>query len=423
MSIRNNKICLKLIAIGALGLISNQAYANGLFLPQQNVTNLGMAYAGTASLAEDASTSFYNPAGIHNINADRQLVVGAVFVDPRTLLYVSSANNTTGGAIGGGLARPDNRAIIPNFHFTQKINNNWAMGLSLVSTFGSKTNYAEDSIVRFAGTKSEMITVNFAPSISYKFNNNWSFAAGPDILHSSISLDKMLSTGTGYNIKHRGKDNAALGYHLSLLYKLNKNTRFGLTYRSDIVTHYKGHADTFTTTVTRKEISSKIHLPESVNFSAYHEFNPTWAVMGDFQWIRSSRTDKIYLDYADGVQVTFDYNYKNSFRAAVGTTYNYNDNLQLKFGVSFDRTPTKNRTRVISLPEHNQVGVGFGAKYKMSKNFIINAAFVRVFTNTAQITQTAATVTPGAQQTAETVNANSKILTNVFGLQFTYNID
>jgi len=48
----------------ALAATSISCFAGGLQLTEQNASGLGNAYAGTSALAEDASTSFYNPAGL-----------------------------------------------------------------------------------------------------------------------------------------------------------------------------------------------------------------------------------------------------------------------------------------------------------------------------------------------------------------------
>ena len=48
----------------ALAATSISCFAGGIQLTEQNASGLGNAYAGTSALAEDASTSFYNPAGL-----------------------------------------------------------------------------------------------------------------------------------------------------------------------------------------------------------------------------------------------------------------------------------------------------------------------------------------------------------------------
>jgi long-chain fatty acid transport protein len=56
--------------------LASQVYASGFALLENNVTNLGLAYSGTAALAEDASTNYFNAAGLSQIDKN-QIVLGA----------------------------------------------------------------------------------------------------------------------------------------------------------------------------------------------------------------------------------------------------------------------------------------------------------------------------------------------------------
>jgi long-chain fatty acid transport protein len=419
------------VAINTLALMSSSVFANGFFLPQQNVTNLGMAYAGTASLAEDASNGFYNPAGLTRIDANDQVVVGAVMVYPNTTLDVTSAASTTGVALTPSTGvRPDNKAVIPNMHYAHRVNDRWSLGASIVSTFGSKTNYPEDSIARYVATRSELLTVDLAPSVAYKFNLHFSLGLGPDILYTKAKLDKALGTGgagtTDGILTNEGKDKSAFGYHIGGLFEFDKCNRVGLTYRSAIKTRITGtsysEAAVLGSAASSQDITTEINLPESFTVSAYHAFNDTWAVMADAQWIRWNRVRQISLEYANGTIANFNYNYRNSYRVAVGGTYQFNDKLQFKAGTSFDKTPTNDTDRVIAIPENNQTGVGVGAKYVISKCVSVDAAYVRVFTKRASITQNAPVITPAASQTAENIRGDAHTSTDVVGLQLTWNI-
>src|SRR5688572_22354049 len=51
----------------AAGGISGAAYGSGFQLMEQNASGLGNAYAGQAAAAENASTVFFNPAGMTRV--------------------------------------------------------------------------------------------------------------------------------------------------------------------------------------------------------------------------------------------------------------------------------------------------------------------------------------------------------------------
>ncbi len=65
----------------ALAALSGAVAASGFALLEQNASGLGNAYAGGAAIAEDASTIFYNPAGMSRLSG-KEIVVGIAGIKP-----------------------------------------------------------------------------------------------------------------------------------------------------------------------------------------------------------------------------------------------------------------------------------------------------------------------------------------------------
>src|SRR5258706_15959446 len=63
-----------LAVASTLGGASTLASAGGFALIEQNASGLGNAYAGGAAIAEDASTVFFNPAGLSRISGSQVMV-------------------------------------------------------------------------------------------------------------------------------------------------------------------------------------------------------------------------------------------------------------------------------------------------------------------------------------------------------------
>src|SRR3546814_864825 len=55
---------LRVVSAMILGLGTGGAHAAGFQLLEQNASGIGNAYAGSAAIAENASTIYYNPAGM-----------------------------------------------------------------------------------------------------------------------------------------------------------------------------------------------------------------------------------------------------------------------------------------------------------------------------------------------------------------------
>ena len=411
------------LSTGVITLASTAVYANGFYIPQQNITNLVTSYAGIASLAEDASINFHNSAGLTRL-PNRQTVFGVAFADSNTLLQVDSARNPAGGAITPDSTKPDSFAIIPSFHYANPIDEKWSWGISAVSTFGSKTNYGESSVARFLGTKSEMITIDIAPSVAYKVNPNLSVGGGLDIFYVHAKLHKqIIAPGPfeGYYEDH-GRD-IAMGMHIGFLYEWNDDSRLGLSYRSRVNAKLKGTSsqNVAPNVVNKVDVKADINFPDMAILSGYHKVNDRWAVMADAQWFNWSRLKQIVLRYATGATATLPYNYKDSYRFALGGSYQYNDKLKIKFGTSYDTTPTNDTYRTIAVPDQDQTALGLGFQYQYSKDFTFDVAYAHIFTKNAKINQKAATVT-GLPQTVESITGHTKQHINVLGFQVIWNI-
>ncbi len=90
-------------------LLCADVAASGFALIEQSGSGLGNAYAGGAASAEDASTIFFNPAGMSRLSG-KQIAVAAHAIKPSakfsdtgsTAASFQSANNGNGGDAGGG---------------------------------------------------------------------------------------------------------------------------------------------------------------------------------------------------------------------------------------------------------------------------------------------------------------------------------
>src|SRR5690606_41312871 len=101
-------------------LFGGGAHAAGFALMEQNASGLGNAYAGQAAAAEDASTIFFNPAGMTHLPG-RQVVVGGNFIRPITEFSDKGSTSPSlpppapplGHALGGdgGDARSEERRV------------------------------------------------------------------------------------------------------------------------------------------------------------------------------------------------------------------------------------------------------------------------------------------------------------------------
>lgn len=418
--------------------IASPTWSNGFFLPEQNVTNLGLAYAGTASLAIDASTNYYNAAGLTRLCND-QWVVGGVLAQPHTTLHVDRGTTSFGAPLTPKSTRPKNFTVIPSLHYASKVNDQLAWGISMITNFGSKTNYWNTSVARYMATRSELMTVDLSPSVGYKVMDCLSLGGGLDIVYVSARLDSKVGNNIpdtdGY-FKNKGSK-TTYGAHVAVLYEMDDCTRFGANYRSHLTARLKGHAllknpllpNPDTGTLLPQDViwhraRARLNLPDTATISAYHDLNECLAVLADLQWFHWKRYKNLVIRYDDGSSLTSAQNWRNTYRVALGGIYKYDCDWQLKFGASFDKTSTRDRTRNIYIPDQNQTALAIGARYQWTPCVAMDVGYVHVFYKKARIAQTAA-IARGPlfpQQPAQSIFGRVKNRIDALGLQFTYDL-
>src|SRR3989449_1964158 len=101
MKSRTRSVLRQSALAAAIAGICAPASAAFFQIAENNASGIGNAFAGGAAIAEDASTVWYNPAGMTRLK-DRQLVVSGHYIYPSFNATVVSASTTTGSPIGGG---------------------------------------------------------------------------------------------------------------------------------------------------------------------------------------------------------------------------------------------------------------------------------------------------------------------------------
>ena len=95
---------------------SGAAGASGFAITEQNASGMGNAYAGSAAVAENASTIWYNPAGMTKLQA-REFSLGGAII--KTSFDFNNDGSVVGafqgagnGGNGGGVA------FVPNAYLS-----------------------------------------------------------------------------------------------------------------------------------------------------------------------------------------------------------------------------------------------------------------------------------------------------------------
>lgn len=386
-------------AIAAIGLgLGATAHAAGFALLEQNASGAGVAYAGKAAIGEDASAAWFNPASMSRLK-ERQVVLGGHYID------LNSEFNNEGTTPGTGRDVGDfgSEGYIPNFHLVVPFNDRINFGLSVATPFGLKTDYQPDWIGRFQGITSDIKSVNINPSASFKVNEHWSVGAGVSAQKLDAKLSSVVTLPVvGESLTTIAGDGWGYGFNLGVIGQITAATRVGVAYRSSIEQDLEGNV-TFSGPAAasqNSDLRSKIRLPASLAISSVTELTPKWQLLTDATWTEWTTIQKLQFDRvnAGGTAAPIpvqDYEWKNSWRFAVGGIYKYSDTINLKAGVAYDITPVPDERRKVRLPDEDRITFAVGSQYKFDKATTFDVAFQYVMPDKAKIDSTEqAVVTP-----------------------------
>lgn len=406
------------VILGLLSFFSANLMAGGFLLFEQGVKGLGNAFAGGSAIAEDASTIFYNPAGITRLSGT-QIEVGAHYIIPQAEFdnkgsTVSPALPVVGGAPlnGGDGGDAGVSAIVPNFYIAHKITDKFHGGIGISVPFGLETKYNKNWVGRYHAVKSEVLTIDINPTVAYRINKWFSLGGGISAQYIDAELTNAVDFGTIGFIGGAGTapqtldgfvkleaDDWGWRWNLGMLVEPTENLRFGLSYRSNIDYTLEGDAnfkipagaDPIATGAGLVDTDAKadITLPGHASLSAYWRLHPKFAIMADIFWTNWSKLDDLPIKLDTGTDVVTTLDWEDTFRYAFGANYYFNENWTFRGGIAYDETPIPNaKKRTPRVPGEDRIWTTIGLGYRFSELISFDLAYAHLFVDDPKIRKT-----------------------------------
>ncbi|TXG97862.1 MAG: transporter [Rhodocyclaceae bacterium] len=331
---------------------SGAASAAAFQLLEQNASGLGTAYAGSAAVADNASTVFFNPAGMTQLTGF-QLSAGVTGVGP-SYQFRNNAGVESGGDAGGWKA-------VPNGYMSWQMTKDLFLGLGISAPFGLATEYKTPWAGQALAVKSEIKTINFNPSVAYRVNDKVSLGFG--INYQTIDGELTREVGSPFGRLVLKGDDASWGWNAGALFTLSPAMRVGIAYRSAIKHRLEG--DLTGAAPTAVPIRADVELPDTFTLSVWQQVSDRWEAMGDLSFTRWSTLQSFdVFNRVSGAPVTSEtFKYDDSWRIAWGAAYKVNDAAKIKFGIAYDRTPVRNEHRSARVPDNDRLWLSLGGQW------------------------------------------------------------
>ncbi len=431
---------LSLAVAGAL-VAPQRAEASAFQLKENSAKSMGRAYAGSATAGGDVSVVVNNPAAMTDLKGTYfQADVTAINFGSK---FSGSAHDAMGRPISGGNGGDGGTTMpVPALFFATQVSDRWHVGAGFSVPFGFLTEYDHNWVGRYNAIKSKFESLDGTLSASFDVSDT--FAVGASFIAQRTSAE--LTSAINFNavglglvqqaaqagaitpiqaaglaqqvglVVPPGSDGLArikgddwgYGWQLGGYWKLTPNDRFAFNYRSKIDHKLEGTGNfTVPTNVqallanptvaallagaggvpfTHTTGPADFTTPATATASFWHQ-DEKFGLGFDLAWTKWDVFKQLRVDYGNPAQPPSveQYDWRNTWYAAVGGDYYLNDKVTLRAGVSVDTTPTHASTRSPRVPDSTRKFLSFGVGYKASEHFEVNAGYTHIFVNNAHI--------------------------------------
>lgn len=391
-------------------MMPSLASAAGFALIETNARGQGNAYAGAAAYTPDASTIFFNPAGMMGLDED-QLVLASHIILPESSFTNNGSVNAAavgGTPISGGNDDGGFDAFVPNLYWVKNIDEDMKFGLGINAPFGLAIKYDDTWVGRYHAVVSDLQVLNFNPSMAYQLNDTVAIGGGLDFMVADVILSQAIdfaavlgqtpNSDDGFvELTGDNFDDVAVGFNFGLLFDVNYETDIGVAYRSEVDIDVKGDAN-FTVPASAAllvangqfidtGLTAGITLPQSLSVSIAHQQDKI-TYLADITWIGWSSFDELRIKFdnplqADGLTTE---NWDDTMRYSFGIDYQYNPNMVLRTGIALDETPVPSaERRTPRLPGNDRTWLSFGLSYEIDNAFSVDVGYSHLFFDDTQI--------------------------------------
>ena len=379
---------MKKIVLTTALLAGVLAQAGGFRVSLQGVKQLAMAH--TSAHAEDASVTFFNPAGMSFIPA--KLSVAAGGFGAKSNVTYQNLSTLESFDTKNPLGTPFYVAV------AYRVLDNVSVGINVSTPFGSTIEWPSDWAGREIVQRLELKAFYFQPMISFKLAP-WASVGGSYIyakgivnwdkgvtqLGGTLNLNDEKATGSGFGV----------GFYLKPTDKLDVS----LAYRSPIDMEAENGVASFNISPAlypnvgldasgKDSFKATLPLVDEYTVGVTYKVTPKWMISGDFNYSGWERYNQLTLDFAnapignqpnDPTVLVSPKNFKSTQTWRVGTQYQVNDMFAARVGYYYDESPYADKDFQAETPSFDSNVFTAGIGLNLMKGFGIDIAGAYAF--------------------------------------------
>ncbi|WP_323847196.1 outer membrane protein transport protein [Microbulbifer magnicolonia] len=417
----NKTFLRRAVLAAAISSASSGAMAAGFYLQETSTSGLGRAFAAENAIGDNAAILARNPAG-SALFKEISISGGVSYINPE----IDAAGDVTyflPNPITGGFIplepipiKDDDyspSAFIPNAYLALPIDDCWSFGLSMYTTYGLETDFSSDWLVTTIADKTELLTVNIAPSVAYDYNDQFSIGLAVNFLYADATLKTKFPSNfpldpSASNTSILDYDNADdwdVSWSIGALWNITDRTRFGISYHAELDPELEGdvNSDILPTALIptlppfhNADGNVTLDLPDTWELGLYHRFDNYWGIALGAMWTDWDDFERLEAFVPEG-GAPFDpllfkeENFSSGWRYSIAGEYYPCEEVTWRIGYAYDEgaardglnpdEPTANALglpvtwRTLSIPDTDRQWVTFGGTYKFNNQLSIDGGF------------------------------------------------
>ena len=371
----------RIILVTVSMCVVSSAFAGGYRVALQGQKALGMGHTGVA-MTDSSEVVFFNPAGMVFLENGMDISGGVTFINAKAK-YQNQETNAS--------AETDNPVGTPiNFYLSTRFNEDISYGVGIYTPYGNSVEWPTDWAGSFLVNNIELRAVYIQPTISYKFNDQYSIGIGPNYVMGAVEFNRNLSTalvdenGNRSNVTIKGSNIDAWGYNIGFLAKPGKQYSVGISYRSKVDMKARGEEADFRnipaslqSTFPDTTFDADLVLPAELTVGIAYNLSDATVLAFDINRTYWSAYTSLDVQFNNGAGLSSNpRNYKDANIYRLGIQHQTNEKTIVRGGVYFDETPIQDGYFTPETPRNDALGLTAGASYHVTKNMELDFSFL-----------------------------------------------
>jgi long-chain fatty acid transport protein len=360
-------------AVCLLASAQARAQCGGICLYENGSPDLGRAAAGAGARAQDASTAFWNPAGMTELEGS-ELQLG-VIGSWGSLKPELDAGTVTPDPVPWGGGDVSNFTPLLGGFASVELPYRIRFGMASTALYGGVVDYDGNWTGRGYVTDATLLSFVIQPTFAYAVTDWLSLGAGPAILYTTFT-ERLKLTGALFPLEPTVRINDAdawsAGGVFSALVKPFEGTRIGFTYRTEIEAETRGNLEV--PTGASAIIDTDFTFPQGLNVSLHQQLGDAWALLADGGWSDWSEFSNIPLQVG-ALGATQRRGWNDTWRIAAGFQHTRWEKWTFQGGFGYDSSPVKSSRLLPDIPVGEQYRFSVGAQFRPREYVEISASY------------------------------------------------